>query len=60
VILESLTILKGQGVLTDEYVQQQLEIVEEIGSGMNRLIQNVLPTRETEDEDHLGRMREYT
>jgi|SRR5579864_8714600 len=60
VMLESLTILKEQGVVTADYVQQQLEILEEIRAGMNALIHNKMQTRERDDEDHFGKMRETT
>lgn len=59
-MLESLTILKEQGVITMDYVQQQLEILEEIRSGMNRHLHNILQSRERDDENHYGKMRENT
>lgn len=59
-MLESLVILKEQGIITVEYVQQQLEILEELRSGMNGHIHNILQTRERDDQDHYGKMRETT
>lgn len=60
VMLESLAILKEQGVVTADYVQQQLEILEETRSAMNGHIHNVMQTRERDDQDHYGKMRETT
>jgi len=57
VTLDSLTILKTEGVLTADYVQQQTEITEEIRAGLNHMILDKLQTREREDWGHFGKMR---
>jgi len=58
--LESLKVLQQEGVVTSEYVQQQMEITEENRAGINALILNRLETRERDDCDHFGKMRVTT
>lgn len=60
VTLESLTILKTEGVLSADYVQQQAEITEEIRAGLNHMILEKLKRREREDWEHFGKMRTET
>lgn len=60
VTLESLTILKDQGYITVEYVQQQMEILEEHRAVLNSMLLNRVQTREMEDRDHFGKMRRTT
>lgn len=55
--LKSLTILKAEGVLTADYVQQQTEVAEELRAGLNYMILNKLERRENDDRDHFGKMR---
>jgi len=57
VTLESLKALQQEGVVTAEYLQQQMEIAEELRAGINALILNRLQTREIDDRDHFGTMR---
>ena len=57
VTLESLTILKTEGVLTDDYVQQRTEIIEEIRAGLNHMILDKLQSREAKDWSLFGKMR---
>ena len=57
VTLESLTILKAEGVLTAEYVQQQTEVAEELRAGLNHMILDKLQSREREDWARFGKMR---
>jgi len=58
--LESLKVLQQEGVVTADYAQQQMEIIEEIRAGMNGLILNRLETRERDDCDHFSKMRSAT
>ena len=60
VTLESLTILKMEGVLTDEYVRQQTEISEELRAGINHMILDRLQSREAADWAHYGQMKNRT
>ncbi|HLJ30494.1 MAG TPA: hypothetical protein VKY85_27570 [Candidatus Angelobacter sp.] len=60
VALESLTILAQEGVWNADYVQQQREIFEQHRASVNRLAHNKLQSRETEDEDHFGKLCETT
>jgi len=55
--LESLTILKQEGVLGEDYVQDQTVMVEEVRAGLNYRIIQRLSARETEDRDHFEKMR---
>jgi hypothetical protein len=57
VTLESLTILKNEGVVNADYVQQQTEITQEIRAAINQLVLSNLEEREDEDRDHWGKMR---
>jgi len=58
VVLESLTILQNEGVLTADYVQDQTPFVEELRAGLNHLIIEKLETREAKDWGHFGRMKQ--
>jgi predicted nucleotidyltransferase len=58
--LESLTILKQEGILTAEYVQQQTEIAEELRASLNHMILDKLEDRELDDRDHYAKMRSAT
>jgi len=58
--LESLTVLQQEGVITAEYVQQQMEITEEVRAGINQVLLNRLETRERDDREHYGQMRTTT
>ena len=60
VVLESLNILREQGVVSDDYVQRQIEIVEEVRSGLNGIILDKLGGREREDRQHYAKMRTTT
>lgn len=60
VALESLTVLKNEGLLTIDYVQQQTEITEEIRAAINQVILGNLGEREGDDRDHWGKMRTAT
>jgi len=60
VALESLKILHEEGVLTGEYVQQQLEATEALRAGINSLILNKLEAREIADREHYVKMRDAT
>jgi len=60
VTLESLKVLQQEGVITADYVQQQMEIAEELRAGINALVLNKLQTREIDDRVHFGEMRVNT
>jgi len=60
VALESLTILEQEGVLSNDYVQQQKESAETLRAGMNAVILNKLETREIADREHFARMQSAT
>ena len=60
VTLESLKALQQEGVITAEYVQQQMEITEEVRAGINQVLLNRLETRERDDREHYGQMRTTT
>lgn len=55
--VEALKRLQGNGVLTEEYVQDQTVLAEELLAGINAMILNKLGTREIEDREHFGKMR---
>jgi hypothetical protein len=57
VTLESLTILKQEGVLPAEYVQRQTEITEEIRAGLNYAVWEKMEFREQKDWAEYGKMR---
>lgn len=59
-VLDSLKIMKEEGVINDEYVQRHREIVEELRADINALLLNRLQTRESDDRDHFGKMRAHT
>ena len=59
-VLESLKMLKEQGVVNDEYVQREREITEELRADINALLLNKLQTRESDDRDHFAKMRANT
>ena len=59
-MLESLTILEQEGVITAEYVQQQKESAETLRAGINTVILNRLYAREVADREHFGKMRSKT
>ena len=60
VVLESLNILREQGVVSVDYVQRQTEIIEEVRSGLNGMILDRLGGREREDRQHYAKMRTTT
>ena len=60
VVLESLNILREQGVVSVDYVQRQTEIIEEVRSGLNGIILDRLGGREREDRQHYAKMRTTT
>jgi hypothetical protein len=60
VTLESFKILKDEGVLAADYIQQQTEVAEELRSILNYMVLDVLRAREREDRDHWGAMRRST
>jgi len=60
VVLESLNVLREEGVLSREYVQKKAEVVEEVRSGLNTMILNELHGREIEDRQHYAKMRAAT
>lgn len=57
VMLESLTILKQEGVLTGDYVQQQTETAEEIRAGLNHAIWEKMELIEQKDWAEYGKKR---
>jgi len=57
VALESLKVFQEEGVLTEDYVQDQTVLVEEVRAGLNYRIIQRLSARETEDRDHFEKMR---
>lgn len=57
VAVESLAILRGQGVLTAEYVERHTVMVEELRAGLNHMATEQLHSREEEDWEQFGRMR---
>lgn len=59
-MLESLTVLQKEGVVTDQYVELESEIAEEKRADMNRLILNKLQSKETEDLEHYSKVRKTT
>jgi hypothetical protein len=60
VTLESLTILKNEGVLTVDYVAEHTELAEELRAKINSMILNKLQFREVEDREHFGTMLRAT
>ena len=60
VVLESLNILREQGVVSVDYMQRQTEIIEEVRSGLNGMILDRLGGREREDREHYAKMRTTT
>ena len=60
VVLESLTILQQEGVVSPDYVQRKREKTEELRADINALLMNKLESREREDRDHFGKMRMAT
>jgi len=59
-VLESLKVMKEEGVINEEYVQRKREIAEEFRADINALLLNRLETRERDDRDHFGKMRANT
>ena len=55
--LESLTILKQEGVLPEDYVQDESVVMEDQRAGLNHMIVGKLLGREDEDWIHFGRMK---
>lgn len=59
-ILVSLRILRDEGVITNDYLQQQTEMVEEIRAGINSAVMNRREHVESEDWHQFGSMRKTT
>ena len=57
VALESLKVFQEEGVLTEDYVQDQTVLVEERRAALNYMIIHKLSARETEDREHYEKMR---
>jgi len=57
-IPEHLEKLRDLGVITAEYVEAQRVTVEELRAGINSIILNQQQSREIEDREHFGKMRE--
>ena len=57
VILKSLTVSQQEGVLSEEFAQDQSIRTEELRAVINYMIVQRLTSGETEDVDHFGRMR---
>ena len=53
--LEGLKKLQAEGVLREEYVQDQTILAGEMLAGINSMILNKLSTRELADREHSGR-----
>jgi hypothetical protein len=49
--------LQENGVVAAEFVRDQSTIAEELRAGINRTILSKLVARETEDQEHFGKMR---
>ena len=60
VMLESLTILETEGLLSADYLQQQREIAEEVRAGLNHTVLGKMLVREEDDWAHFGKMRVAT
>jgi len=60
VVLESLTILQQEGVVSPDYVQRKREKTEELRADINAFLMNKLESRAKEDRDHFGKMRMAT
>jgi len=60
VVLESLTILQQEGVVSPDYLQRKSEITEKMRSDINAFLKNKLESREKEDRHHFGKMRMAT
>jgi hypothetical protein len=59
-MLESFAILKNEGVLPADYVQEKTEAAEELRAAINHMILDKLEDRELEDRDHYNEMRVAT
>ena len=57
VALESLTILRDEGILTADYLEDQKALTEELRAGVNHMIVDKLQSREAADWAHFGQMR---
>ena len=56
--LESMKILHQEGVLSADFVQDQTVVTEELRAVINFMIAQRFASRESEDCDHFGKMRE--
>ena len=55
--LEGLKKLQTEGVLGEEYVQDQTILASELLAGINGMILDKLKAREIADREHFGKMR---
>ena len=58
VVLECMSILQREGVLSEDFVQDQTIATEELRAVINFMIVQKFTRRESEDCDHFGKMRE--
>lgn len=57
VAVESLHILRDEGVVSAGYVQQQIETMEELRAGVNNAILSILNPRELADRERYSKLR---
>ena len=58
VALESMNVLQQEGVLSADFVQDQTIVTEELRAVINFMIAQRFTSREREDCEHFGKMRE--
>lgn len=58
VVLECMSILQREGVLSEDFVQDQTIVTEELRAAINFMIVQRFTRRESEDCEHFGKMRE--
>ena len=58
VALESMNVLQQEGVLSEDFVQDQTIVAEELRAVINFMIVQRFTSREREDCEHFGKMRE--
>lgn len=58
VVLESMNVLHQEGVLSAEFVHDQTIVTEELRAVINYMIAQRFTSREREDCEHFGKMRE--
>jgi predicted ATPase len=59
-LMESFAILKNEGVLPADYVQEKTEAAEKLRATINHMVLDKLEDRELEDRDHYNEMRVAT